>query len=454
MNDKSKRIIMITIILLIIVIIGVLLMIRKINKNMASDVIEYNGEVIVNNALEKVTVRSNYYVVKNIVEKYYISLCDLNKTSDDVEVYEYEGDIEQIRKELAKQVEIEIENTKKRIYNLFDEDYVEETGISISNVQEKLGNYDNLHVFIKDMYVRDLSGYLRLYFTFGTITDKETLKTEDFKLMILTDEKNKTFNIYTSDYIEKNNLYELSKDKDFKMNITEIENRKYNTYKYEHINDETYASDLLSHYTQSIKYLGIDYSYDKLDEEYKEKRFNEKSDYEKYVAENKKEITTALLDYYKVDKYDEYTQYVCMDRQGRYYIFRESANMDYSLLLDIYTIDLPEFAEKYENATTEEKVKLNIEKIVEALNGRDYNYIYSKLAKEFKANYFKTYDDFEKYAEKTFDIGNEITYNQYTESENYCTYKITLKGKNKNLTKTIVMKLEEGTDFVMSFNVE
>ena len=42
----------------------------------------------------------------------------------------------------------------------------------------------------------------------------------------------------------------------------------------------------------------------------------------------------------------------------------------------------------------------------------------------------------------------------YTESKDLCTYQITLKGKNKTITKTIVMRLEEGTDFVMSFNVE
>ena len=438
-----------------ITIIGILLFIKFKYEKTLPDEVEYDGVIIVNNTLRKVSVRNNYYTVKNIVEKYYYALSDLNK--EEILYFEDEEESEDSKidgNEITKTLTTEEENKRKRIYNFFNENYIQETNLSIDNLQDKLGNYNDLYVLIKEMYVRDITEYCKVYFVFGNIIEKQTLEKEDFKLMIETDTNNGTFNIYTSDYIDKNNLYELSKDKDFEMDITEIKNRKYNTYKYEHINDETYATDLLSNFTQSIKYLGTDYSYDKLDKEYKEKRFNEKSDYEKYVTENKKEITTALLDYYKVDKYNEYTQYVCMDRQGRYYIFRENANMDYSLLLDIYTIDLPEFIKKYEIATTEEKVKLNIEKIVEALNGRDYNYVYSKLAKEFKANYFKTYEDFEKYAEKTFDIGNKITYNQYTESENYSTYKITLKGKNGTLTKTIVMKLEEGTDFIMSFNVE
>lgn len=454
MNNKSKKNIMITISVLLIVIMGVLIMIRKINEDLKSDAIEYEGEVVINDTLEKVSIRSNYYTVKDIVEKYYLSLCNLNKTVDDVEIYEYEGDIKEIEEEIAKQVASEIENTKTRICNFFEEDYIQKSDMSIDELKDKLGNYRDVYILIKDMYVRDLSGYLKMYFAFGTITEKENLNTEDFKLMILIDEKNKTFNLYTSDYIDKNNLYELSKNKDFNLDITNIENRKYNTYKYKYINDETYASDLLNSYTQSIKYTGIDYSYDKLDEEYKEKRFKEKTDYEKYINDRKKENSTALLEYYKIDKGERYTQYLCMDNQGKYYVFRENSIMDYSLILDTYTIDLPEFTEKYQTATKQEKVGMNIKKIVEALNGKDYEYVYSKLADEFKSNYFKIYKDFEKYAKSTFDIKNEVIYGAYTESENYCTYKITLKGKNKDLSKMIVMKLEEGTDFVMSFNVD
>lgn len=452
MNNKSKKIIVITIIILIIVIIGVLILTRNVNNKLMPDEVEIIGEVIVNKKLERVNTRGNYYVVKNIVEKYYSSLCDLNKTSDDVLIFEYDEETEKLEQEIAN----EIENGKKRIYNFFDKKYVEETGLTVDNLQNKLGDYNDLYVLVKDMYVRDLSGYLRVYFAFGTLTEKQTLKSEEFKLMVVTDEKNKTFDIYTSDYIDKNDLYELSKKDDFSekiFNINQVENRTYNKYQYKTINDETYARDLLKNYTQAIKYSENEFVYDRIDEEYKNKKFNVKSDYEEYIEDNKKSITTATLKYYKVDKYEGYKQYLCVDQAGKYYIFKEKEPMNYKLILDTYTVDLPEFIEKYNMATTEEKVVLNIQKMVEALNERDYNYIYSVLADEFKANYFKTYEEFEKYAENTFDIENEVTYNNYTESEELCTYKITLNGKNKTITKTIVMRLDEGTNFVMSFNV-
>lgn len=450
---KYKKNILIILIVLVILIVIIMFVKNRYKKTLPLET-EYEMETIVNETLRKVTVRNNYYTVKNIVEKYYYALCDLNKTNEDIQVYEYGNNWTESKNNQEETTEAK--NRKKRIYNFFPEDYVQETGLSIDNLKDKLGNYNDLFILIDDMYVRDITDVLKVYFVNGTIVEKQTLETEKFSLMVATDSNNRTFNIYTSEYISKHNLYELSKKEDFEekvFTITTIENRLYNKYQFEIINDETYASDLLEHYIETIKYSETGYSYNRLDKEYRENRFGNEAEYKEYIEENNKRLRTALLDYYKVDKYDDYTQYTCMDRKGNYYIFRESTIMDYSLFLDIYTVDLPEFVEKYNNATTEDKVKLNIEKIVEALNQKDYKYIYNKLVKEFKNNNFKNYEEFKKYAENTFDIENEVTYNKYTESENYCTYKITLKGKDKTITKTIVMKLEKGTDFIMSFDI-
>ena len=441
-KSRKKYIIIIGI---IVAVIGAFMLMKNLNKNSRLDIIEYEGNIKVNNKLEKVKTRGNYYVVKNIVEKYYSSLCALNKTSIDILPFQ---EIENLDEELAK----EIEYTKNQIYNFFDKDYIHEAGIFKNNLQEKLGNYNDLYVLIKDMYVSDMSGFLKVYLVSGTLTEKENLKKEEFKLMIVIDEKNKTFNIYTSEYISKHNLQELSNENTFKY--TTVENRNYNKYKYKTINDEIYVEDLLKSYTQTIKYNDIDYIYSKLDNDYNNIKFDKIFKYNEYIEEHKKDINLAIMKNYKKQKYEGYTQYICIDQNGNYYIFKETAPMEYTLILDIYTIDLPEFVEKYENATKQEKVALNIQKVVEALNAKDYNYVYSKLADEFKENYFKTYKDFEKYASQTFDVENEVNFSTFTESQDLCTYKITLKGKNKTITKRIIMRLEEGTNFVMSFNVD
>ena len=62
---------------------------------------------------------------------------------------------------------------------------------------------------------------------------------------------------------------------------------------------------------------------------------------------------------YQKSVYNDYTQYVVLDENGRYYIFKESSVMNYSVLLDMYTVELQEFTDKYNSAKGEEK-KYNI----------------------------------------------------------------------------------------------
>ena len=76
------------------------------------------------------------------------------------------------------------DNTEKIISKYFDEKYIHEMEISTNNLQEKLGNYNDLYVLIEDMYVRDVSEVLRVYFAFGKIIEKENSDVEEFKLMV------------------------------------------------------------------------------------------------------------------------------------------------------------------------------------------------------------------------------------------------------------------------------
>ena len=130
--------------------------------------------------------------------------------------------------------------------------------------------------------------------------------------------------------------------------------------------------------------------------------------------------------------------------------------MQYAVILDTYTIDLPEFKEKYTNATAEQKVLLNIQKFFEAINNKDYKYAYHKLDNTFKANNFTGLEQFENYIKTNFFEQNKLAANEAEiQGDNYL-YKITISdatSQDKNtVTKTFVMQLKEGTDFVMSFS--
>lgn len=285
-----KKVLIILFILLIIVsiiIIGTIIYKKHIEKKLMPKDADY--VYVMDEHLKKVTSRNNYYAVKEIVEKYYSNLCNLNKISEKFKEADYgEG---------AKKLK---EQTVQKIYSSFEEKTIKEMELSTNNIQEKLGTYNDLYVLIEDIYVRDIQENIKIYFVFGTLTEKDTEEAEKFQLMIAIDSKNKTFNIYTSEYIQKHNLYELSKKEDFNnkdFEIINIEKRKYNLYEYKIISDEIYIEDLLKNITQSIKYNNIDYLYSKLEEQYKTKKFQDKSCYEEFIKEHRNDIIKATLTY-------------------------------------------------------------------------------------------------------------------------------------------------------------
>lgn len=233
---------------------------------------------------------------------------------------------------------------------------------------------------------------------------------------------------------------------------------KYECNEFEYVNVST-ESLLLSYFNKYKENIvnNVEKAYETLDSEYRQKRFGSIDKYKEYISSNYDNIILATLDTFKVDTSNkEYTQYICTDLNKNYYIFRETAIMQYSLILDTYTIDLPEFLQKYNSTNDQGKVALNIQKFMQAIDSKDYNYAYNCLADGFKQNYFNTVDEFKKYAEENFYSRNLVTYTEFKEEGGL--YKYTVNINNANYqeeikTKTFIVKLNEGTEFEMSFNV-
>ena len=157
---------------------------------------------------------------------------------------------------------------------------------------------------------------------------------------------------------------------------------------------------------------------------------------------------------YQKSVYNDYTQYVVLDENGRYYIFKESSVMNYSVLLDIYTVELQEFTDKYNSAKGEEKVQYNLQLWFSAINDGDYSYAYSKLDQTYKNNNFPTQTDFENYMKTNFYAQNKLGYTSYEKNGDLYIYKMVItNGENSSQTieKQFVVKLLDGTNFVMSF---
>ena len=126
------------------------------------------------------------------------------------------------------------------------------------------------------------------------------------------------------------------------------------------------------------------------------------------------------------------------------------------MVLDVYTTDTPYFKNMYSRSTDQNKAKLNLEKIQEALNNKDYKYIYSKLNATFKANNFATERQFETYMKDNFFDKNQITYNIVEKQGDAWLFNAKLNNANGKEQKGInlVVKLNEGTEFEMSFSIK
>ncbi len=447
---KISKFIIILITILIILMLIILIMIlklKKINNDITPNENVSNTEI--KNSIERVTIKNEFFTVKNVINQYFFALCELNKTEEDILIFEQDEGMENLNETIEK----EKETVKKRIYSFFDENSIKEMALTTNNLQEKLGNYKDIEILIENMYVREITETLKFYYISGQIVEKDSLEKEKFNLVLALDDNNLTFNIYTYEYANKHQFDKT----EVKIDITEIENRIYNKYNYEYINDEEYAKELLKSYTKSVMYDNIDYLYEKLDEEYKTNKFNGISEYEKYIEENRRNIITATLQSYKYNVYEDYVQYICIDQNENYYIFNENAVMNYNLILDLYTVDLPEFIEQYNTATSEEKVVLNVQKIEEALKDKDYEYLYNKLDTTFRSSRYPTEDDFQKYIQNNISKENTIEFVELIQDGEIYIYKAKIKRDGENMQDknfNIIMKLEDEMNFVYSFNIE
>ena len=192
-----------------------------------------------------------------------------------------------------------------------------------------------------------------------------------------------------------------------------------------------------------------------LDEEYKTLRFVNYDNFNKYIQDNLTKLENMQFSKFEINYFDEYDQYVVYTSDEEYYIFSINDIMDFSVVLDQYIVDIPQFVSKYEASDVRVKVGLNINKFIMGINDKNYNYVFTLLADSFKnTNNLTTVADLENYLRNNFYDQNEVEFLVFSEQGSYYVYTLNLKDKNGTETKDlkIVMQLEEGTDFKMSFS--
>ena len=365
---------------------------------------------------------------------------------------------------------------KTAIYSLLDKDYSAKEEINEDNVISKISLIENVNSEskVEEIYIKDHLSY-PTYFV-----KTNFLKENNKKLYYIfyTDNLEGAFSIQPINE-EEYNLYVQGQSK-FETKENKIEKNSYNTILRRSLEDEQIVQRYFEDYIQNALY-NTERAYNLLQEEYREKKFGSLEEYKKYILEKHEQLTS--MDYYSIkeqedfgtdeeynqylnnliikglsrygiERYDDYTQYICVDEYGNYYIFNATAAFQYTVILDSYTIDIPQIVEKYNKSVENEKVQLNIQKLITATKEGDYKYVYSKLDNTFKSSNFPTQESFKNYIKEKYSEEDKIEFIKYEKINNVHVYDIEVTNQSGDQTRRaqIVMQLKEGTDFVMSFS--
>lgn len=436
----KKTTILILIVIVIAIIIAIILGLILLNQQEQKIIIEeQDTELTIEKHIMHIKSEEEFFTVEKIMSNYFLYASVGNKSA---------------------------------LMNTLAENYINKNSITQENVLSFSENGDNFYAR-ESYYKDDLTN--PKYLVYGII--EKNKKVKGCYSIIYIDNETSSYSIepITEEF------YNLYKKESIEMpTIQKIERKEYNNYDKTVITEEDIVNKYFNRYIKDMLY-DTQYAYIKLDQEYKNAKFPSFQDYQTYINNRSEELKSFIpeemkipedfqteeeymnylynyeskgVDKYKIDKKSDYTQYTIIDDYGNYYIMRVSYPMNYTVILDTYTIDLPEFVEQYNSSSEDKKVQFNIQKFFDAINDGDYSYAYSKLDQTYKNNNFPTQTDFENYMKTNFYAQNKLGYTSYEKNGDLYIYKMVItNGENSSQTieKQFVVKLLDGTNFVMSF---
>lgn len=442
---KSQKILILFIAIFLVLIVIISLLLFNYNKNDYSPNKNNKEENLIyteNNSkideeiektteikLEYVNDRTNYFTIKSLCNKY----INLLQSKD-----------------------------AKSLLDILSKEYINKYGISANNVVTKhsvpeIKNDSQYYkINITNMLTVKIDASTELYIVDSNCRIVNGDERFAMKLLFELDTSNKTYCIYPQDYIS-DNKYDALRIGDY-INYTKEEINKNSNNKYEYIykNDLEMATEYMNDYKELLQKYPND-AYNKLDSEYSKKRFESKENFETYLEDNKMNIALMTINEYKVISNNSYTDYICSDKYGNIYIFRQQDGiMNYTVVLDDYTIMSEEETNTYNDLEEFDKLKYNLYKFIKMVNTKDYNAIYNVLNSTFRNNNFSNIEELKTYLKTNMYDINSIEIED-CDNETYEYYVCSCKIKNKRNEKetknmTIIINQGEGTDFTMSFS--
>lgn len=440
MNNKVKKIVIYLIAIIIIIIF--IILIYMATKKKSDNYYEERGENFIETYGKSDDSgnidRQAYFDIQSCISKY---LNTININNDMYYSYDNNG----------KKVQLLNEGSiNSQIYNLLSEQFIKENSITVDNLRDKIKVLNTSVLFVPLELSMAKDGNIKTFIAHGILETFEYKQVDEIFIVVNIDATNSRFSITPIDG-KYSNISEINNIK----TESKIDKKEDNSFNKSNPNYENIIKDYINIYKRlSLGNPSLMYKF--MDKEYREKRFKNLSNFKKYTEENKENIIAITPESYEVVKEDGYTEYRCFDKNEFYYVIKEKSIGDFSISMDKHTIDTNEFIKKYNESDGKIKVGLNIYKIVDALNMKDYGYVYSKLSDGFKKNYFKTEEDFVKFAKIYFKNNNKVKFNEYSSKSDSYVYNITLTDKTgkstMELNTDILMRLGEGTDFVFTMS--
>lgn len=413
------------------------------NKEGVEDIFESQDTFESSYVLKDEEQINRYYLVKDISERYLESIYNYNN---------YNGHDLNYSMMTEEALQRAIESQKQADNNLLEGIVAEECKTDFSTTDYNY--YGGYSLNINNMYVADISASMKIYLVYGSIVNTQ----EEVKLMVVLDNNNSTYEIYPQKYVQQNQLENLRSGDTINFSKDSVEKNDFNTFKYKNTDSQTVAMDYFNNYKKLLS-NNAEALYNVLDEEYREKRFGSLEDFQQYLNSNREELEGANVSSYLVNNYENYTEYVCKDQYENLYIFRATAVMKYSLLLDTYTITTDEFKQQYQNSSNENKVKLNVDKWFDMINNRDYKNAFNYLDETFRTNNLKNDPNtFEAYMREQYPLHYQVLYGEITERNGTYVQSIKLKDitgeDSTEYMLDIIMQLQDDMNFVMSFTMQ
>lgn len=417
-----------------------------------------------------------------------LTTSDINDTQDEtnfdtqeeninkeITVLQTENEFFTIEKQLQNYILYNTLKNNEAVYDVLDSNYINKNNITKENASEiidKLSSVKDCEISLQKVYARD-SIDKPIYYAQGI------LKGEQGKTQIYMDVKWDTENnIYCLFPLSENEYNKYIKEEEKEENNFTIEKNEYNTMERMMLSDEDKAEKYLNSYIYNAIH-NTQVAYDNINEEYRQKKFSNFQEYVEYLN-NKKEQLIALdksriettdnltaeeeyqlytnknnagLSKYSFDTSLDAKKCICVDTYGNYYIFNITGAMQYNVILDVFTIDVEGINDKYKSANQTEKLKMNTQKIIYAINDKDYKYLYNKLNASFKNNYFSDIASFKNYINQNFYSTNSVTDASYTEEGEVYICKLQISDGYQDKTINIMQRLLENNDYEISFSM-